>query len=254
MSKIDSATIEQYQELLQKDPKSKVFAALADGYRELKLFEAAEQILKKGLTHHPKMPAAYVVWARIFKDLNKLEKSLEMLDKATMLAPDHLLAHQLIGEISLQQKDIKRGLKAYKMVLFLNPQNEKARQVVAKLESVSAEDFDAETFQMRPLRESLLIDGSVAPIERTLSLVDALIVRQEMPRAHQMIISALRQYPAHPELEKRLRMIEPDEAPEEASHIRPQSPREKVAILNKIDRLEAVLKTIEKIRHKEISL
>jgi tetratricopeptide (TPR) repeat protein len=257
MSKIDAQTLEKYQKLLEKDPTSKVFAALADAYREMQLLDQAEALIKKGLTHHPKYAAAYVVWARIYKDKGQLDRALELLHKAIMIAPDNFLAQQILGDIYLYRKDTKQALKAYKMVLFLNPNNTRAQQVIQKLESLSASDYEPDTFQMRPIKESISQAGQPAPIERTLSLIDAMIVRNQIDVAHKTAAAALKQYPDHPLLLQRLELLNPEfEALqiETADEIKPQSWREKVALQNKIERLEKILRTVEKIKNKELSL
>lgn len=148
MPKIEANAIEKYQTILQKDPNSQVFAPLAEAYREMGLFKEAEQIAKNGVKRHPAFAAGFVVYARVLKDLNRLEECLKYAQKAVELSPDNIIAHHLQAEVCLLSKRPKEALKAFKMVLFLNPHSERARKAVAKLESLTADEYEDEVFEM----------------------------------------------------------------------------------------------------------
>jgi tetratricopeptide (TPR) repeat protein len=148
MPKIEASAIERYQNVLQKDPTSQVFAPLAEAYREMGLLKEAEQIALTGVKRHPAFAAGLVVYARVLKDLNRLEECLKYSQKAINLSPENIVAHQLQAEASLLSKRPKEALKAFKMVLFLNPNSERARKAVAKLESLTADEYEEEVFEM----------------------------------------------------------------------------------------------------------
>ncbi|MBC7372306.1 MAG: hypothetical protein H7326_12110, partial [Bdellovibrionaceae bacterium] len=147
MPKIEATAIEKYQLLLQKDPNSQVFAPLAEAYREIGMLKEAELVVRVGVKRHPHFAAGYVVYARIARDLERFDDCLKLAQKATELAPENLMAHQMQAELHLQLKQPKQALKSFKMVLFLNPQSEKARKAVSKLESLTADEYDDEVFE-----------------------------------------------------------------------------------------------------------
>jgi tetratricopeptide (TPR) repeat protein len=164
MPKIEASAIERYQNVLQKDPTSQVFAPLAEAYREMGLLKEAEQVALTGVKRHPSFAAGLVVYARILKDLNRLEECLKYAQKAIDLSPENIVAHQLQAEASLLSKRPKEALKAFKMVLFLNPNSERARKAVAKLESLTADEYEDEVFEMSKiasLKEQFWTPGGV---------------------------------------------------------------------------------------------
>jgi tetratricopeptide (TPR) repeat protein len=143
--------VERYQIEYQKNPASKVFAPLAEAYRKMGLIEEAHRISKIGVKTHPHFAGGRVAYAKVLIDLKQFEEGLAQLDQAVQLSPDNLLAHSLMGEALLQLRRPKDALKAFKMVLFLNPHDEKAREAVKKWEFLTADEFENEAFAMKPV-------------------------------------------------------------------------------------------------------
>ncbi len=194
------------------------------------LLDEAYQICTAGVELHPDFPGGLVALARILIDRGDREGALTQLKKCTTLAPDNLLAHALLGDLYLEMRMPKEALKAYKTVLFLNPNHEKAQRVVRKWEFLSAEDFDDELFEMKPVFQAAPPPPEVQPIrddegepqepaeptepawraseiERAVSLADAYIIRGENDRAYEVLRSAEDQLGSSPEFEKRLKML-----------------------------------------------
>jgi len=237
---IDPETVERYQIEYQKNPKSRVFAPLAEAYRQMGLLEEAYQICTAGVELHPDFPGGLVAMARILIDKGDREGALMQLKKCTKLAPDNLLAHTLMGDLYLEMRNPKEALKAFKMVLFLNPSDEKAQKIVRKWEFLSAEDFDDELFEMKPVFQAvpppeikplsdddeLSLDDSpsttsttgpdwrASEIERAVSIADAYIIRGENARAIEILRAAEDQLGPSPEFEKRLEVLEKEEEDE----------------------------------------
>jgi len=259
MAKIDPKIVEEYQKAFALDPNSKVFAVLGEAYLEMGIVEQAENILRRGITKHPKYPAGYLVLAKVCIHKKDLYGALRELGRVIELSPDNLLAHQLMGETHLSLKNPKDALKSYKMALFLSPTNPRAQQVVSLLEKLTADEFEQDLFTMRPLMEQLPDDDitqvTTAPVkpenmdshlERVLSLVDALIVRQQTDVAKQKLLEMQKRFPGNSEIESRLLMLEADEEIEHAIPIKPLASREKHVINEKIQRLQRLLKALEK--------
>ena len=242
MSKIDSRAVEDYQKLLESDPKSKAFAALAEAYRGLGMRDQAETLLRRGISFHPKYAPGYVVLARINLERKNFEHAIRLLAQAIEISPDNLLAHQLLGEAYLQMKNPKEALRAHKMALFLNPQSTRSQQVVKKLESLSAEEFEDDIFEMRPLKPHS-VDKTLEkeyPLDRSLSFIDALIVRHQMPLAKQKLNELQNRFPGNPEVQSRWNLIS-NEDQEQAESIKPLASREKQILDYKIEKLQKVL-------------
>lgn len=246
MSKIDLQSIEYYQELLAKDPQSQAFAALADAYRQMSMLDEAESTARNGIKRHPNLSTGHLVLGKILKDRKKFEEALVSFKTACQMNPENLLAHQLMGEICVDLKLVKEALKAFKMVMFLNPSSEKAKRIIQKLESVTADEYDDEVFEMTQLQSAfknklhviptlgssnsetsdqntsggldlhstekqtvVLKSGSIPKgLDRMLSLVDAFIVRNDLLKAHSLLRESQTEYGDHSEISQRLRMLD----------------------------------------------
>lgn len=133
------------------------------------------------------------------------------------MAPENIHAHNLLGELYLTQKQPKESLKAFKMVLLLNPNDSRARKIIERLESLTADEYSTDTFQIDTSPALEMIDGeevqelnydpneesteksSVEKFEtklekeksrslpQTLTLIDALLVRNEFLKAKRLL-------------------------------------------------------------------
>ena len=216
----NSQLIEQYQIHYEKDPTSKVFAPLSEAYRKMGLLKEALQVAQTGVKLHPNFSGGRVALARILLEKKELTKALVHLKKATELTPENILAHSLIAESYLQLKKPKDALKAFKMVLFLSPEHTKAQKAVKKLESLTADEYDADLFQMKPLasnptpppekKENKTPEShqQSLSLDRCLSLIDAYIVRNDQEKALEATRVAKKKFPKHPEIQRRLKILQ----------------------------------------------
>lgn len=256
MTKPPAETIRQYEKALQKDPASKVFAPLADAYRELGRLPEAEALARDGIRRHPEYVGGYLALARVFISNRRSEDAEGCLKKAIEVSPENLLAYQLLGQVYVELKRPQDALKAHKMVLFLNPLSEKSRQAVEKLETLSATDYDDELFEMRPLREqtrsTMAVGKSLANnLERGLSFIDALIVRNELGQAREMLQELTAQYPDSAEIQRRWSFFGDDTVPtDHGEPLRPLMNRERQIWQRKKELLESLLHRIQ--RHRQI--
>ncbi len=283
--KIDAVTVEKYQKILEKDPQSQVFAPLAEAYREMKMLEEAKRVVTAGVQRHPQFVAGLVTYARIMKDLGELEKSLDALKKAVQLSPENLLAFQLLAETHLAQKNPKEALKAFKMLLFLNPHAKTAQRAVQKLESLTADEYDEEVFAMtklpdvhlgqwesnaQELRDSqtnpnfIIDDLRQAPretpsvsraLERMLSLIDAFIVRNDLEKANALLKDTRVEFGEHPEISKRMKTLQVRyNEPADPTPLKPLASRQQLVRERKIEILSMMLRKIEERRtHLDLS-
>lgn len=218
MQDIQPELIEKYQLLLQKDPKSQVFAPLTEAYRKMGLLEEAFRIAVRGVQFNPSFGGGRIALAKVFLDRENLSGALDELEKAAELSPDNILAHSLLAECYLKSKRPKEALRAFKMVLFLAPTNEKAIKAVKKLESLTADEYEDDLFEMKPLSEYndmrtdvatplKPVGGGNQDLERLLSLADAFIVRNDMEKAAEALKEGSAYFGNHPELLKRTKLV-----------------------------------------------
>ncbi|MCE3010876.1 MAG: tetratricopeptide repeat protein [Proteobacteria bacterium] len=253
MAKVSMETIEKYQEILRKDPHHRAFALLAEAYRELGLFSQAEKVARDGLRRHPHYVSGFVVLGRVLMDLENFIEGLKCFLKATELDPQNILAYHLAANCYLQLDDPKSALKFFKRVLFLNPQNEKAKKAIAKLESLTADEYEDDNFSMQklstPLSSAPIAGTQETSLERSLSLVEALIVRGDLDKAKKFLHPLLEKYPNHPQvLEKWALLEESERFEEEAEPLSPVASREKQILAKKTQFLENLLRGLKKVQ------
>lgn len=215
-SNLNTGFIERYQIVLEKDPKSRVFAPLAEAYRKMGLLTEAKNLCEKGLEVHPQFSSGIVALARILMDLNNFEDAIIHLKKALDLSPENILAQNLYAKCLLELKKPLEALKAYKMLLFLTPQHEEAQAMVKKLEALEADEMEEEMFEMTSL-PSINKTAEAASrnsdknkqlkLERLISLADAFTIRNETDKAIDCLTNAQKEFGDHPELIQRLSMI-----------------------------------------------
>lgn len=208
---------------MRHNPQSQVFAPLADAYLERGLDMQALELATLGTQRHPNFPAGFLILGKIQLKLKKLKEAELSLQKAIELSPQNILAHQLLGDVYLEQKHPLEALKAFKMVLFLNPYSQKAKLAVEKLETASALEFEEETFAMARLsdlrqvqKSDWTLTGSVAGTDpqtdahqekarkRLLQLADAFLIRNDTVKAYELLQEIQNEYGPHPDIESRL--------------------------------------------------
>lgn len=287
--------IEKLQALYARDPQSQVFANLAELLREDGQIAAAELIARDGVKRHQKFATGLVVYGRILRDLKRFDEAEIYLIRACDIAPENILAQQTLGEFYLGQKKPKLALKSYKMLLMLNPTSQFARRAVSKLESLTADEYEDELFSMTKLeptrdwrqepgravdvmrtpegaalstihpvpKASDLVRAPAAPaensrdlaFERMLSLIDAFIVRNDLPRAFALLQDSLKEFGDSEELQKRFTLVsgrpQKGDVPTE---IKPLRPRQEVVREKKQRLLQAILQRVEAYRDSHISL
>lgn len=233
------------------------------------LLEEAFRICVRGVGFHPNFGGGRLALAKVLIDRENIIGAVTELEKVVELSPDNILAHQMLGELYLKQKNAKNALRSYKMVLFLAPNNERAIQAVKKLESLTADEFDEDIFAMKPLKDATTMGNEpelsmltplaggqreskkISELDRYLSLADAYIVRNDFERASQTLNEADHYYNGSPELIKRMKLIThraQNERPLKkttASTPPPKVSREAEMIDGKIEMLQNLLKRFQ---------
>ena len=128
--------VKKYKSLLAKNPKSKIFCPLAQIHRLNKNLKEAEEICLKGIQHNPTYATGHILLAKIYKDQQQIPKAFKSLNKAKELSPDNYQIYQLLGEIYREQKDLEKTLTAFKMVSFIRPWDQTAKETIRHLETI----------------------------------------------------------------------------------------------------------------------
>jgi len=129
----------KYLKMFQDDPKSRIFAPLAEAYRKIGLVEQAIEICQEGLVEHPDFIGGKVALARAYSDKKMHVKVREVLAPLIEGAPDNLMARRLLADSCLELGYMGEALESYKMLLYFNPSDQEVAGVVQELETRSYE-------------------------------------------------------------------------------------------------------------------
>ena len=260
-----SEKIKKYIRIYKQDPKSKVFAFLADHYRKKGEIDTAFQLCKKGVRANPEFALGHIALALILMDMDKLELAFESLKEACLLAPENLFAWKRLGEVCLQLKRPDKILEAYKMVLFLDPENKKAQNIVKKLEPMTATKYDDTGFSFKKIQEiaghinsqnpkpkeveppvlhprlKTLDKKETVKFESRCAMIEALIYKKEFHRA-QKFLSEMKNIYYHDKNQLKNIQLLIDKLPKDIS-----TPRDSYK-QKKIQKLRLLLERIEELQ------
>ena len=125
----------EYLRRFQEDPKSRVFAPLAEAYRRLGRLDEAIEICLEGLQHHPDFYGGRVVLAKCYLAAGNLESARHELERVVQAVPENLLGQRLLGDAYLGLRNRTAALHCYKMALLLAPADVALAEKVHDLES-----------------------------------------------------------------------------------------------------------------------
>lgn len=130
-----SALLAKYHQLYQKNPRSKVFAPLAESYRKLGMIEDALKILREGIKSHPNYALGYIVLSNCYFDQQKFELCYNTLRPLVGSHQDNISLQKLFAQTCLQISHLDEALETYKYLLFMNPRDKFFAEQVTKLEA-----------------------------------------------------------------------------------------------------------------------
>lgn len=130
-----SPLIYDYLKKYQEDPRSRVFAPLAEAYRKAGLFKEAVEIAREGLIIHPHFVGGRVALARALFDQGQYAEVVKELESVVENVPDNLVAQRILGESCLMLGRTHEALATYKMLLYFLPQDPEVAKIVQELET-----------------------------------------------------------------------------------------------------------------------
>lgn len=130
-----SPEIEKYDAMWRKDPKSRVFAQLADAYRKNGLYDEAINVCQEGLKIHPLYASARLVLGRAYLEMGERDKGVVELEGALRVSPDNLLSLRTLGELYQQEGKLQEALEKFKKAILLNPLD---KEVKLRIDEIKA--------------------------------------------------------------------------------------------------------------------
>jgi len=126
--------LEELKRLLQKDPTSRQFLALAEEYRRHGKYRDAVIILERGLQLHSTSVAAHVALGRTYQQLDRLEDAIRAFTSALRLDRENLVAIRQLAEVYLAKGDKVEAIKKLKLYRGLQPGDRDVTETIQRLE------------------------------------------------------------------------------------------------------------------------
>ncbi len=135
----ENAQIFDFLKKFQENPKSRIFAPLAEAYRKAGMVDEAIEIAREGLQVHPHFVGGKVALARALFDKQQYESVVDELAEAVRDVPDNIVAQRLLGDSCIMLGRVAEALDAYKMLLFFSPHDQEVALIVKELEAQAYE-------------------------------------------------------------------------------------------------------------------
>lgn len=132
--KSQSALLAKYFGMYKKNPRSKVFAPLAEAFRKLGMLDDAYKILKEGIRVHPNYALGYIVLAHCYFDQEKYELAYNTLRPIVSQNADNISMQKVFARSCIELGHLEEALDTYKYMLFMNPKEKTFAQEVKRLE------------------------------------------------------------------------------------------------------------------------
>lgn len=132
--KNQSALLAKYFNMYKKNPRSRVFAPLAESFRKLGMLEDAYKILKDGIRHHPTYTLGYIVLAHCYYDEGKYELTYNTLRPIIQQNADNISLQKIFAQACIHLGYLEEALDTFKYLLFMNPKDKYFAEQVKKLE------------------------------------------------------------------------------------------------------------------------
>lgn len=134
VKKNQSALLAKYTSMYKKNPRSRVFAPLAESFRKLGMYDDAFRILKDGIRNHPGYTLGYIVLAHCYYDQQKFELTYNTLRPIITQNADNISLQKIFAQSCIHLGYLEEALDTFKYLLFMNPRDKFFAEQVKRLE------------------------------------------------------------------------------------------------------------------------
>ena len=229
------------------------------------LWDRAFKLCQEGLKNHPDFASGHVLLGLLYLDRSQWEKATRALRTAARLSPENLMARQILARTWLKLKKPTEALQAFKMVLFLAPDNEEAGRMVGKLEPLCAREYEDKGFAFKNIHEVAGVlpeeeEEALSPLhplsrvfsrqtlqkfETRLSVVQALIYRGQKDKALRFLEDMEKLYVGKKQPLEAIEKLKKRFFPQAAPFSPPRPPLSGQVRHKKIQILHRILKRLE---------
>jgi len=122
--------IEKCQKIMESDPNSQIFAALADAHRKKGELDKAFRICQNGLKIHPSYGAAHLVMTKINMDRGLYDWAETEIKKAIELDGSSRAIDILLSEILIYKGEFVEAVKLLKKLHQSDPDNKQIKKLL----------------------------------------------------------------------------------------------------------------------------
>lgn len=141
---IDSR-IDKCQRILQSDPNSQIFAALADALRKKGDLDKAFRVCRSGLKVHPDYGSAHVVMSKINLDRGLFDWAELEVKKAADLDGRTRATELLMAEILIYRSEFSEAIKLLKNLHRADPGNDQIKKLLEIAQKIPREQAEVTT-------------------------------------------------------------------------------------------------------------
>ena len=127
--------LEELKRILQRDPTSRQFLALAEEYRRHGKVRDAIITLERGLSIHTSSVAAHVSLGKAYQQLDRWEDAVRSYQNALKYDRENLVAIRQIAEVYIAMGDKLDALKKLKLYRGLKPGEREVQELIGRLEA-----------------------------------------------------------------------------------------------------------------------
>lgn len=125
----------KYQAEYEKNPRSRVFAPLAEMYRKVGMTDKAMEILAAGIRQHPTYVLGYLGMANCYYDIQQFSLAYNTLKPFVDTNRDNLKLQRLYADVCMSLDKKEEALNTFKYLLFMTPKEKELAEIVNKLET-----------------------------------------------------------------------------------------------------------------------
>jgi tetratricopeptide (TPR) repeat protein len=122
--------ISKCERILQSDPNSQIFAALAEAYRKQGDLEKAFHVCQNGLRVHPSYGSAHVVMAKINMDRGLYDWAEAEINKAIEIEGTNRAVELLLAEVHIYRGEFNAAVKLLRKLHQADPANEQIKKLL----------------------------------------------------------------------------------------------------------------------------
>jgi tetratricopeptide (TPR) repeat protein len=123
--------IAKCRQILEANPRSQIFAALAEAYRKLGDLKSALDVCNDGIKLHPDYGSAYLVLAKIARDQKRFTEAEQAAVRAIELEGRTRSAELLLSDVYLQTAQFSKADTILSRLAEADPNNESVRRLRA---------------------------------------------------------------------------------------------------------------------------